>query len=56
MYSVNSPHGPSVSSYITFSSKRDALECIKAIDGFWLEHRPLRYEDCSMEDFLLILL
>jgi len=42
LYSVNSPHGPSVSAYVTFASKKDALACIQAIDQYWLENRALR--------------
>ena len=42
LYSINSPHGPSVSAYITFENKGDAHACIAAIDGFWIENRALR--------------
>ena len=43
LYSVNSPYGPSVSAYVTFVRKNDALACIQAIDECWIENRILRY-------------
>lgn len=42
LYNTNHPQGPSVCSYITFSRKYDALLAIKAVNGFYLEGRPLR--------------
>jgi len=41
-YNIHSPHGPSVSAYITFCRRDDALACIKAVDGAWVENRILR--------------
>lgn len=35
-------HGQSVSAYVTFQKKSDALACIHAVDGATLEGRLLR--------------
>eukprot|EP01103_Thecamoeba_quadrilineata_P001907 TRINITY_DN1176_c0_g2_i1.p1 TRINITY_DN1176_c0_g2~~TRINITY_DN1176_c0_g2_i1.p1 ORF type:complete len:1379 (-),score=276.34 TRINITY_DN1176_c0_g2_i1:26-4132(-) len=42
LYNVSSPHGPSVSAYITYSRRDDALAAINSVDGFNLENRVLR--------------
>ena len=42
LYNATSPHGPSVSAYVTFANAEDARVCIKAVDGSWLENRVVR--------------
>jgi len=42
LYNVSSPHGPSVSAYITYAKKDDSIKAIAAVNGMWLEHKQLR--------------
>ena len=43
IYNANTAQGPSVSAYITYARKEDALAAIQAVDGTVVEGRVLRY-------------
>ncbi len=53
---VTHPHqsdkSSTCSAYITFEKNEDALACIKAIDGYYLEGKMLRYGPCPGCDCL----
>lgn len=42
IYNAEAPNGPSVSCYVTYKSKDDAVKAIQAINGAWMEGRQLR--------------
>ena len=42
LYNVDAPDGPSVSAYITYIKKDDALKSILAVNGAWLDNKQLR--------------